>query len=180
MHHLAIFCSCRHPSVYPFALRCSRPHGVFVMGLAIVFGVTLYSALVNLHPWMVTSTTCNHSPEERYDPIWLLNNIRLRYWNCLWYSYSFLCQGFSTLAPSSLHELSLAKVYQGSDALSYIHGIKFLLSCKQLRCTAYDWGKYGEGGNWRSLNSDLVSRQSIYLHSHVHSWEWHEVKYFPA
>ena len=37
-------CSRRCPSVYPFTWRCCRPRGAFVMGFAIVFDMTLYSA----------------------------------------------------------------------------------------------------------------------------------------
>ena len=57
------------PSIYPFTWRCSRPRCVFVTGFAIVFGLTLYSAHVYLHHWTLASTTCNRSPEGRYDPI---------------------------------------------------------------------------------------------------------------
>ena len=62
-------CPRRRLSVYPFTWRCSRPHGVFVMGFAFVFGATQYSEHEYLHHWMLTSTTCNCSPEGRYDPI---------------------------------------------------------------------------------------------------------------
>ena len=41
---------------------------VYITGFAIVFGATLYTACTYLH-WTFTSTTCNHSPEGRYDPI---------------------------------------------------------------------------------------------------------------
>ena len=62
-------CSRRRPSVYPFMWHCSRPHGVFVTGFVIVFGLTLYSTCAYLHFWTLASTTCNRSPEGRYDPI---------------------------------------------------------------------------------------------------------------
>ena len=35
-----------------------------------MFGATLYSARAYLHHWTLTSTTCNRSPEGRYDPIY--------------------------------------------------------------------------------------------------------------
>ena len=47
----------------------SRLRGVFVMGFAVVFGATLYSACAYLHNWTLTSTMFTRSPEGRYDPI---------------------------------------------------------------------------------------------------------------
>ena len=39
---------------------------VLCYGLAIVFGVTLYSTRAYLHHWTLTLTTCDRSPEGRH------------------------------------------------------------------------------------------------------------------
>ena len=62
-------CSRRLPSIYPVTLHCSQQCAVFVPDFAIVFGATLHSARAYLHHWRLTSTTCNHSPERRYNPM---------------------------------------------------------------------------------------------------------------
>ncbi len=62
--------ACSHSArAYIHSSDVALDHVVFVTGFAIVFGATLYSARAYLHHWTLTSTTCNRSPEGRYDPI---------------------------------------------------------------------------------------------------------------
>ena len=42
-------------------------HVVFLLQALPLFGARLYSARAYLHHWTLTLTTCNRSPERRYD-----------------------------------------------------------------------------------------------------------------
>ena len=69
-HWLAILLALAGALAYIHTCDVALDHFcVFVMGFAIVFGATLNSARAYLHHWTLTSSTCNHSPKGRYDPI---------------------------------------------------------------------------------------------------------------
>ena len=106
----------RHPSVYPFTWCCSRPCGIFVTDFAIVFW----------HHAIYVSLDVDLDYMQSF--AW-----RKGYWNFLWYSYSFLHRGFSTLVPSNNSSNEYICVYHAC-MYTYIH-LRFI----HLLCTSDQW-----------------------------------------